>query len=69
MYTPANKGPETEGRTLHSADRVSAVEVEEEEEEEEWEYEEESDVYVRSKFFETWLWTSVTLPNEPERDG
>ncbi|XP_075871782.1 complement C3-like isoform X2 [Nelusetta ayraudi] len=69
MYTPANKGPETEGRTLHSADRVSADEVEEEEEEEEWEYEEESDVYVRSKFFETWLWTSVTLPNETERDG
>lgn len=69
MYTPANKGPETEGRFLHSADRVSATaEEEEEEEEEEWEYDEES-IYMRSKFFETWLWTSVTLPNEPERDG
>lgn len=41
----------------------------EDEEEEEWEYEEESDVYLRSKFFESWLWTSVTLPNTADRDG
>lgn len=66
MYTPANKGPETGSRLL-SVDRGGAVK--EEEEEEEWEYDEESDVYLRSKFFESWLWTSVTLPNTPERDG
>lgn len=65
MYTPANKGPET-GSPVLSVGSVGAVE---DEEEEEWEYEEESDVYLRSKFFESWLWTSVTLPNTAERDG
>lgn len=63
-YTPVNKGPE-----ISSVARVGIAEVEEEEEEEEWEYEEESEVYLRSKFFESWLWTSVTLPNTPEGDG
>lgn len=53
---------------MHSVASGNVVEVEDEEEEE-WEYEEESNVYLRSKFFESWLWTSVTLPNMPERDG
>lgn len=66
MYTPVNKGPET-GSRVPSVGSVGAVE--DEEEEEEWEYEEESDVYLRSKFFQSWLWTSVSLPNTPERDG
>ncbi|KAF5897904.1 complement C3-like, partial [Clarias magur] len=26
-------------------------------------------IYVRSKFFESWLWTDVTLPEAPEADG
>lgn len=37
--------------------------------EEEWEYEDESDVYLRSRFFESWLWTDVSLPSEPDRGG
>lgn len=43
--------------------------TEEEEEEEEWEYEDESDVYVRSKFFESWLWMDVDLPSTVDKDG
>uniref|UniRef100_A0A672FYF9 Complement component c3b, tandem duplicate 2 n=1 Tax=Salarias fasciatus TaxID=181472 RepID=A0A672FYF9_SALFA len=35
-----------------------------EEEEEEWEYLDETDVYLRSKFFESWLWTDFDLPTE-----
>lgn len=46
-----------------------AEEEEEEEEEEEWEYEDESNVYLRSKFFESWLWKTVDLPAQADRDG
>lgn len=66
MYTPANKGPDTDSRVTGVGRGAPVVD---EEEEDEWEYEEESDVYLRSKFFESWLWTSVILPNTPERDG
>ncbi|XP_023670396.2 complement C3-like [Paramormyrops kingsleyae] len=38
---------------------------EEEEEEEEADVIKERDVYVRSKFFETWLWNEITLPHSP----
>lgn len=37
--------------------------------EEEWEYEDESNVNLRSRFFESWLWTDVSLPSEPDRGG
>lgn len=40
-----------------------------EEIEEEWEYLDESQVYLRSKFFESWLWMDVSLPSEADRDG
>ncbi|KAM3623350.1 uncharacterized protein V6R79_010054 [Siganus canaliculatus] len=42
---------------------------EEEEEEEEEEYLDETQVYLRSKFFESWLWTDVNLPDEADTDG
>ncbi|XP_028301630.1 A.superbus venom factor 2-like [Gouania willdenowi] len=42
---------------------------EEEEEEEEWEYMDRKEVYLRSKFFESWLWIHVTLPNKVDIDG
>lgn len=38
-------------------------------EEDDWEYPEESDVYLRSKFFESWLWKTVDLPAQADRDG
>lgn len=38
-------------------------------EEDDWEYPEESDVYLRSKFFESWLWKTVNLPAQADRDG
>lgn len=40
-----------------------------EDEDDEWEYQDESDVYVRSKFFESWLWKIVDLPAQADRDG
>lgn len=48
---------------------VQHLVVEEEEMEEEWEYLDESQVYLRSKFYESWLWMDVSLPGEAGRDG
>ncbi|KAG7315486.1 hypothetical protein KOW79_021574 [Hemibagrus wyckioides] len=49
---------------------VSRVEIEKESDEE---YDDEDyeldDIYVRTKFFESWLWTDVKLPEEPGSDG
>ncbi|XP_054634136.1 complement C3-like [Dunckerocampus dactyliophorus] len=42
---------------------------EEYEEYEEEEYLEEADVYLRSKFFESWLWTDINLPSIADSDG
>ena len=44
-------------------------EEEEEEEEEEWEYLDETQVYLRFKFYESWLWTDVNLPSKADTDG
>ncbi|XP_034756642.1 complement C3-like isoform X2 [Etheostoma cragini] len=41
----------------------------EEDEEEEDEYLDATQVYLRSKFYESWLWTDVTLPSQADRDG
>ncbi|XP_051940569.1 complement C3-like, partial [Hippocampus zosterae] len=38
-------------------------------EDDEDEYLEERDVYLRFRFFESWLWTEVKLPDEADRDG
>lgn len=48
-------------------ERYLSVAVQEEEEEEE--YLDETQVYLRSKFYESWLWTDVILPNHADRDG
>lgn len=32
-------------------------------------YDKIDDIYVRTKFFESWLWTDVQLPVAPEPDG
>ncbi|XP_056125689.1 complement component c3b, tandem duplicate 2 isoform X1 [Rhinichthys klamathensis goyatoka] len=45
-----------------------------EEEEEEQEFNEDDladieDIYVRTKFFESWLWTDIRLPSVPKSDG
>lgn len=62
---PVNTG--LEGRV--ELQKQFPEEVEEEEEEEEWEYLDETDVYVRSRFFESWLWKDVNLPSKAEADG
>lgn len=48
---------------------VGGVEEDDDEEEDEWEYQDESDVYLRSKFFESWLWKTVDLPAQADGDG
>ncbi|XP_032399538.1 complement C3, partial [Etheostoma spectabile] len=45
------------------------VEEEEEEEEDKEEYLDATQVYLRSRFYESWLWTDVTLPSQADRDG
>lgn len=42
---------------------------EEEEEEEEWGYLDENQVYLRSKFYESWLWMDVSLQGQADKDG
>lgn len=42
---------------------------EDDDEEDEWEYQDESDIYLRSKFYESWLWKSIDLPVQADRDG
>ncbi|XP_068460339.1 complement C3-like [Clinocottus analis] len=42
---------------------------EEDEEDEEDEYLDETQVYLRSKFHESWLWMDVNLPDKTDRDG
>ncbi|XP_033985885.1 cobra venom factor-like [Trematomus bernacchii] len=52
--------------------RKNVIEKEEEveaDEEEEWEYLDETQVSLRSKFYESWLWTDVDLPTQADRDG
>lgn len=76
MYTDANKVAVEDGRMYSRAMEEDKEEEDDdddtdvwEDDEEEWEYEDESYVYLRSKFLESWLWTDVSLPNEPDRDG
>ena len=61
---------------MHSFSFVTAskkvIEKEEEveaDEEEEWEYLDETQVSLRSRFYESWLWTDVDLPTKADRDG
>uniref|UniRef100_UPI0037E9C17B venom factor-like n=1 Tax=Semicossyphus pulcher TaxID=241346 RepID=UPI0037E9C17B len=68
-YTNVYKRPEEE--VLYSAPRRENVEYEEdneEYEEDDWEYLDETQVYLRSKFYESW-WMEVDLPSQPDRDG
>lgn len=70
-------GPVETPRTIVIKDKVvdhtaavgNAEEDEDDEEDEEWQYEDESNVYLRSKFFESWLWKTVDLPAQADRDG
>ncbi|XP_033480279.2 complement C3-like [Epinephelus lanceolatus] len=61
FYTTANKAEPEKDRPLLGAEDGMW--------EEEEEYLDESDVYLRFKFFESWLWTDVNLPSETDKDG
>lgn len=75
MHTTANKAAEEDSGISYSRVREEdTVEKEDNvddwgDDEEGWEYEDESDVYLRYRFFESWLWTDVSLPDEPDQDG
>lgn len=53
--------------TTTDARRVEAAEEEEDDDEEE--YMDENEVYLRSKFYESWLWTDVNLPSRAAING
>ncbi|XP_041789834.1 complement C3-like [Chelmon rostratus] len=79
VYTNANKMAEEDRFMLAAAAGsaglpglaagAGAAAKEEEEEEEEWEYLDETEVYLRSKFYESWLWMDVNLPVQVDADG
>lgn len=72
MARPAKKETlygEEGGAARYVEEKEDKKEDEEEEEEEEGEYLDETQVYLRSKFYESWLWTDVDLPSETDRDG
>ncbi|MEQ2243779.1 hypothetical protein ILYODFUR_010358, partial [Ilyodon furcidens] len=77
-----SSGRITQGRpgiVYSNADKVTPVHTEahfsmmiptmEEDEEEDLEYMDETEVYLRSKFYESWLWMDVSLPSETDKDG
>lgn len=72
---PGLPGPtfhSTKTNTGRARDRIvlmRPVEPDEVEEEDEWEYQDESEVYLRSKFFESWLWKDINLPAQADKDG
>ncbi|XP_040891990.1 complement C3-like [Toxotes jaculatrix] len=68
-YTMVNKMEEERGMGAGQGAAKEEVEEEEEEDEEEWEYLDETQVYLRSKFYESWLWMDVNLPSQADRDG
>ncbi|CAB1425505.1 unnamed protein product [Pleuronectes platessa] len=67
--TSGNKMMEEHTRVGQVEPLQKAEVEEEEEEEEEWEYLDETQVYLRSKFYESWLWTDVNLPSTADTDG
>uniref|UniRef100_A0A8C2XLN8 Complement component c3b, tandem duplicate 2 n=1 Tax=Cyclopterus lumpus TaxID=8103 RepID=A0A8C2XLN8_CYCLU len=66
---PVLLGPQLHMTYSNANKMAEEEEVEEDEEEEEEEYLDETQVYLRSKFYESWLWTDVKLPNQAHRDG
>ncbi|KAK5620662.1 hypothetical protein CRENBAI_020815 [Crenichthys baileyi] len=67
------------GIVYSNVDKVTGVRAEahvsmripimEDDEEEDLEYMDETEVYLRSKFYESWLWMDVSLPSETDKDG
>ncbi|KAK1802347.1 hypothetical protein P4O66_022017 [Electrophorus voltai] len=63
----------TELQSSEHAKQGQLIDIQKEEEEfDEDEYYEADDIYIRTKFFESWLWTDIRLPGEGEpgtKDG
>lgn len=69
LYSKGMAGmPERDIRVMSSSPFVEYEEEDYEEEEEE-EYLDETQVYLRSKFYESWLWMDVNLPSQVDKDG
>ncbi|XP_023276467.1 complement C3-like [Seriola lalandi dorsalis] len=60
--------PEPELEKLFTRNMMPEPEMVEELEKD-WKYQDESELYLRHKFFESWLWTDVRLPSEAGEDG
>ncbi|XP_067272243.1 complement C3-like [Pseudorasbora parva] len=58
---------------VREEEKVEKVEEEEEDEEEKFDEDDLADsiedIYVRTKFYESWLWTDIRLPSVPKSDG
>ncbi|KAM7394684.1 hypothetical protein PAMP_021470 [Pampus punctatissimus] len=66
---PPGSMPDMYVKTMDRTIVMKPLEEEEEEEEDEWEYLDETQVYLRSKFYESWLWMDVDLPSNVGQDG
>ncbi|KAM9493802.1 complement C3-like [Clarias gariepinus] len=61
-----NIHPRVEERVISQAPPSLEEEYDDEDDDEDYDLD---DIYVRTKFLESWLWTDVTLPAAPEADG
>lgn len=61
-----NIRPRVEERVISQAPPSLEEEYDDEDDDEDYDLD---DIYVRTKFLESWLWTDVTLPAAPEADG
>lgn len=72
LSSALHPAPPVYARTPYIREDRPAVEsavIEEEEDGHDDEDYELDDIYVRTKFLESWLWTEVQLPEEPKADG
>lgn len=69
---PGVPGPPVERRQLVAVRSeaqpviVQGANTEEEEEEDDFDDADIADIYIRSKFLESWLWTDIRLPDVPK---
>ncbi|XP_061770767.1 complement C3-like [Nerophis ophidion] len=68
-YSSPNKAFDSTGPHFTKPSVAEQEEGVDHEEYEDDDYLEERDVYLRSKFFESWLWTDINLPGDADADG
>ncbi|XP_053347640.1 complement C3-like [Clarias gariepinus] len=70
LFAPVSHFHEAHVESVLEKEIVPQIEDNDMDEEEDMEEDYElDDIYVRTKFLESWLWTDVTLPEAPKADG